>query len=215
MCRTNSVSWQKVSPPRYCRLSFDLREEVFWATDGGRVVFGALGRGCTHHTLHTVMRLILMHKTGGKRTFSSLVSKVKAKVQEFDQTRYADLHPPFFGYTTTTATIYLHLLLLFTPRTTPEEDERGGSRGVAERPAITVIFCWALTPTDLTCRNTQNPSPPSAGASSQQYATSSGLDRHAQQAYYAPRLDPSPRVEGECAKNAVALLAVCVGQLTE
>lgn len=67
----------------------------------------------------------------GKRTFSSLVSKVKAKVQELDQSR-----------------------------------------------------------------NTQSSSPPSAGASSQQYTTSSGLDRHAQQAYYAPRLDPSPRVEG-------------------
>jgi hypothetical protein len=100
MCRTNSLSWRKVSPPRYCRLSFDLREEVFGATDGGRVVYGTLGRGRTHHTLHTVMILILMHKTGGKRTFSSLVSKVKAKVQELDQSRYGDLHPPFFFFAT-------------------------------------------------------------------------------------------------------------------
>ncbi|KAF8268603.1 hypothetical protein EI94DRAFT_1800237 [Lactarius quietus] len=66
----------------------------------------------------------------GKRTFSTLVSKVKAKVQEFDQSR-----------------------------------------------------------------NAQNTSPPSAGPASPQHASSSGLDRHAQQAYYAPRLDPTPRVE--------------------
>lgn len=110
---------------------FDLREEVFRGYDGGRVVYGTLGRGRTHHTLRTVMILMLMHKTAGKRTFSSLVSKVKAKVQEFDQSRYADLHPPpplFFCYITATATICLHLLLFFTPRTTPEEDKRGGSR---------------------------------------------------------------------------------------
>ncbi|KAH9058769.1 hypothetical protein EDB87DRAFT_1832410 [Lactarius vividus] len=67
----------------------------------------------------------------GKRTFSTLVSKVKAKVQEFDQSR-----------------------------------------------------------------NAQNPSPPGAGSTSQQQPhASSGLDRHAQQAYYAPRLQPSPRAE--------------------
>lgn len=67
----------------------------------------------------------------GKRTFSTLVSKVKAKVQEFDQSR-----------------------------------------------------------------NAQNPSPPGAGsAPQQQQHTSSGLDRHAQQAYYAPRLQPSPGAE--------------------
>ncbi|KAH8995768.1 hypothetical protein EDB92DRAFT_1846032, partial [Lactarius akahatsu] len=67
----------------------------------------------------------------GKRTFSTLVSKVKAKVQEFDQSR-----------------------------------------------------------------NAQNQSPPGAGsAPQQQQHASSGLDRHAQQAYYAPRLQPSPRAE--------------------
>ncbi|KAH9083936.1 hypothetical protein EDB83DRAFT_2332291 [Lactarius deliciosus] len=67
----------------------------------------------------------------GKRTFSTLVSKVKAKVQEFDQSR-----------------------------------------------------------------NAQNPSPPGAGSAPQQQPhASSGLDRHAQQAYYAPRLQPSPRGE--------------------
>ncbi|KAH9040202.1 hypothetical protein EDB85DRAFT_195871 [Lactarius pseudohatsudake] len=67
----------------------------------------------------------------GKRTFSTLVSKVKAKVQEFDQSR-----------------------------------------------------------------NAQNPSPPGAGsAPQQQQHASSGLDRHSQQAYYAPRLQPSPGAE--------------------
>ncbi|KAH9176812.1 hypothetical protein EDB89DRAFT_2065594 [Lactarius sanguifluus] len=67
----------------------------------------------------------------GKRTFSTLVSKVKAKVQEFDQSR-----------------------------------------------------------------NAQNPSPPGAGSTPQQQPhASSGIDRHAQQAYYAPRLQPSPRAE--------------------
>lgn len=70
--------------------------------------------------------------------------------------------------------------------------------------------------TDHTCRNTQSPSSPTASASSQQYATSSasGLDRHAQQAYYAPRLDPSQRIEGECAINRRHVRwVVCVGQL--
>lgn len=71
----------------------------------------------------------------GKRTFSSLVSKVKAKVQEFDQSR-----------------------------------------------------------------NSQSPSPPgpvAGSASQQQQASTPGLDRHAQQAYYAPRLQPSPRAEAD------------------
>jgi hypothetical protein len=37
-----------------------------------------------------VFQLILMsHPRGGKRTFSSLFSKVKAKIQEFDQPRFA------------------------------------------------------------------------------------------------------------------------------
>ena len=34
-----------------------------------------------------------------KRTFTSLVSKVKAKVQEFEQTRYAKIFPLFFSST--------------------------------------------------------------------------------------------------------------------
>jgi hypothetical protein len=76
----------------------------------------------------------------GKRTFTTLVSKVKAKVQEFDQSRNA--------------------------------------------------------------QNPSNPSPYGASSSSasqqQQYRdVSPGLDRHAQQAYYAPRLNPSPRAEAD------------------
>ncbi|KAI9455471.1 hypothetical protein BJY52DRAFT_1280236 [Lactarius psammicola] len=87
------------------------------------------------HTMTDVQEQFSKLAESGKRTFSTLVSKVKAKVQEFDQSR-----------------------------------------------------------------NAQSPSPPGAGASTssqqqQQQHASSGLDRHAQQAYYAPRLHPSPRAE--------------------
>jgi len=68
----------------------------------------------------------------GKRTFSTLVSKVKAKVQEFDQSRNAQNTSPTDASTS------------------------------------------AVSPTHSA-------------------SSPSGLDRHAQQAYYAPRLDPGLR----------------------
>lgn len=69
----------------------------------------------------------------GKRTFSSLVSKVKAKVQDFDQ-----------------------------QRNTPNQSSSSGT-------GTSIGTGYAAQP----------PSP--------------GLDRHAQQAYYAPRVSPNPQ----------------------
>ena len=43
-----------------------------------------------------------------KRTFTSLVSKVKAKVQEFDQTRYAEIFTLFFSSTIFSCHMVLH-----------------------------------------------------------------------------------------------------------
>ena len=47
---------------------------------------------------HAYSVIALPHLAAGKRTLSSFVSKVKAKVQEFDQSRYAKIVTHFFFF---------------------------------------------------------------------------------------------------------------------
>ena len=110
--------------------------------------------GHSPHRAHgTYCDIFSFYFVAGKRTFSSLVSKVKAKVQEFDQQRYAGSlpSPPVTHSFTHTSTFY---------RNTPNTEPSGSG-----------------TSTDTGYDVAQLPSP--------------GLDRHAQQAYYAPRVSPN------------------------
>ena len=111
-----------------------------------------------------------------KRTFSSLVSKVKAKVQEFEQTRYAKIFTLFFS---STCHMALH------PRHASADQEAHN---------ISVTFTHSshlLTSVPTSYRNSPNPSSSGTGAGTgtgyDAQPPSPVLDRHAQQAYYAPR----------------------------
>jgi hypothetical protein len=121
----------------------------------------------------------------GKRTFSSLVSKVKAKVQDYDQQRYAGSlsSPPVYSPSP-------RLLRTSAGPRAREEDGRGEK----------IALAHAFTHTSMSYRNTPNTSSSSGtGATiATGYAAqppSSGVDRHAQQAYYAPRVSPNPQLE--------------------
>ncbi|KAI0256357.1 hypothetical protein BJV78DRAFT_459074 [Lactifluus subvellereus] len=91
-------------------------------------------QGPQRDTMTDVQEQFTKLAESGKRTFSSFVSKVKAKVQEFDQSRNGQAQNPSYTYT--------------------------GS-GTATAP------------------------PPSS-------SSDGGLDRHAQQVYYAPSTNPDP-----------------------
>ena len=128
--------------------------------------------GNHHLHLHLVNLLTMIPPiplcVAGKRTFTSFVSKVKAKVQEFDQNRYADI--------------------LFSRGTVPPS--LSCFRGSGGRGQTSIIHFIPFIPTSTPYRNTQTPSSPGASTATG-YAVgqlpSPVLDRHAQQAYYAPR----------------------------
>jgi hypothetical protein len=96
----------QTSPPVTRRLSFLLSFFPLVATYGSQrprstVITCGFGNHplllCTHSTL--AYRNASAPFVAGKRTFSSLVSKVKAKVQEFENTRYAKIFTLFFSST--------------------------------------------------------------------------------------------------------------------
>lgn len=124
-----------------------------------------------------------MFVVAGKRTFTSLVSKVKAKVQDFDQQRYAGIFVLSACYS------------LSLPR------EGTGDRGKTTSTHSTYSF----THTPTSYRNTANASSSDTGASIgtgyAAQAPSTGVDRHAQQAYYAPRVSPNPQQPGSIDYN--------------
>ena len=117
--------------------------------------------GADAYTLHTVIDTDTQN-TAGKRTFTSLVSKVKAKVQEFDQSRYADRHPLFFFFAARRHHLHLHSRLPLNPRTTLEEGEVVCvMRGTNNHCHLSSV----LTPTDVYSagpRKTNRTRPPPA-----------------------------------------------------
>ena len=134
------------------------------------------------HSLSPLARYLLryfvsLYLVAGKRTFSSFVSKVKAKVQEFDQQRYAGSLPSPGTHS------FTHTPMSYRNTSSPNTEPSGSG-----------------TSTDTGYDVSQLPSP--------------GLDRHAQQAYYAPRVSPNPQpgtnnnnFESECILGSTLFLA--------
>lgn len=190
------VSSPQTSPPVTRRLSFLPSFFPLVATYGSQrprsnVITCGFGNHllllCAHSTL--AYRNASAPFVAGKRTFSSLVSKVKAKVQEFENTRYAKIFTLFFSSTLFPLAAHGPATRIMPPRT----------KMARHISAVFTHSYHSLTSVPTSYRNAPNPSSSGAGPGTGTdvgYADYAGyaaqppspvLDRHAQQAYYAPR----------------------------
>ena len=74
---------------------------------------------------HAYSVIALPNLAAGKRTLSSFVSKVKAKVQEFDQSRYAKIVTLFFFFFFWFHGFVVHCLAPISPHHALPADQEG------------------------------------------------------------------------------------------